>query len=471
MLKEAEERKGFDGAVESVSRYLASRRTRRSFMGWMGRGAVLVAGGSSLVGVLAGRAEARVCGQSGVSPKCANYDCVDAVWGWCWYANGCCAGGRLKKICDCCAPVNNVHGYCPSGTNVKCIVESCGTDPRVQTVPIARVQTDNPVEIATAFSRTRFGKNSKPIVVLSNSEDALSAAIAATVAGALGGPLLLTAGGNLDSHTISELQRLGSTDVKVVGLGLNGSIEASLSSYGRSAERLFLSTNHADLSVEVADWVQARTKTTRAICIEATGASLAMAPLAGAAAASKGMLLLVGAAAAAAKSKNGIVLTYMVGPEAAASAGQVAGSKAIRNGDSFAMAAELATYMSSVEKANVSSITLAPRDGNVGLAASPGLVLLHSRPGALDGPRDWMFANREGFRQTYVVGASGGLNNDGYYEAQSIVNGFEAHLLIGVSGQGLPVISQPDNERPLGRARLSPLDNPPASSPYWTDRG
>jgi hypothetical protein len=51
------------------------------------------------------------------------------------------------------------------------------------------------------------------------------------------------------------------------------------------------------------------------------------------------------------------------------------------------------------------------------------------------------------------------------------VNGFEAHLLIGVSGQGLPVISQPESERPLGKARLTPVDNAPTAAAYWTDRG
>jgi hypothetical protein len=460
-----------DSVVESVSRRLAGRTTRRSFMGWLGKGAVLVAGGSSMVGLLAGKAEARVCGQSGVSPKCANYDCVDAVWGWCWYANGCCSGGRLKKICDCCAPVNNVHGYCPSGTNVKCIVESCGNDPRVQTVPIARVQTDDPSAIAAAFSRTRFGRNSKPVIVISNVSDALSAAIAATVASTLNGPLLLTSPDTLDAQVVAEVQRLGSVDVKIAGLGLANAIDSTLASYGCSVERLFSSSNHADMSSDVADWVRARTKTNRAICVEASGVSLAMAPVAGAAAASKGMVLLVGTATAAAKSRDGIVLTYMVGPEAAAGAGQVAGGKAVRNGDAVAMAAELATHMASVEKANLSSVTLAPWSSNTGLAASPGLVVLHARSNGLDGAREWMFANRAGFRQAYAVGVSGALNNDGYYETQSVVNGFEAHLLIGVSGQGLPVISQPGDERPLGRARTSPIEAPPAPVSYWTDRG
>ena len=126
--------------TETAARWLAGRTTRRSFLGRFGRGAVLVAGGTSLASILTTQeAEARVCGQSGVSEKCATYDCDD-VWGWCWYATGCCAGGALKKICDCCR-VNypNVHGYCPSGTNVLCIVESCGADPRVQVVTVRRL--------------------------------------------------------------------------------------------------------------------------------------------------------------------------------------------------------------------------------------------------------------------------------------------------------------------------------------------
>ena len=81
--------------------------------------------------------------QSGITPKCDTFDCVGPgdVWGWCWYASdGCCANGGLKKICDCCT-VNypNVHGYCPSGTNVRCIVESCGTDPRVLKVALTPI--------------------------------------------------------------------------------------------------------------------------------------------------------------------------------------------------------------------------------------------------------------------------------------------------------------------------------------------
>jgi hypothetical protein len=461
----------FDRIAESASRALAGRLTRRSFMGWLGKGAVLVAGGSTLVGLLASPAEARVCGQSGVSPKCPNYDCIDAVFGWCWYANGCCAGGKLKKICDCCGHVDNVHGYCPSGVNVKCIVESCGTDPRVQTVPISRIQSDSAITMAAAFSRVRYGKNSRPTVVLSNADDSLSSAIAATVAGALGGPLLLTGPGGLDTQVAAELQRLGSTDVKIVGLNIGSTVNSNLVAYGRTPDSMFSSNTHAALSSEVADWVRARTGTNRAICVDPSGTSFSMAPIAGAAAASKGMMLLVGVSTATAKANNGVVLTYMVGPEAADRANEVAGSKAVRSSNTVAMAAELAGYMTNVEHTNVSTITLAPWAGNSGLAASPGLVLLHGNPGSLDGARDWMFANRSGFRRAFAVGATGGLNNDGYYEAQSVVNGFDAHLLIGVAGQGLPVIEQPESERPLGRARISSLNVSSEPTPYWTDRG
>ena len=85
-----------DKLTESAARWLAGRQTRRSFLGRLGRGAMLVAGGSTLATLLLDQeAEARVCGQSGVSPKCDTYDCGD-VWGWCWYASGCCAGGELK---------------------------------------------------------------------------------------------------------------------------------------------------------------------------------------------------------------------------------------------------------------------------------------------------------------------------------------------------------------------------------------
>ena len=81
-----------DRSVELLSRWLTVRTSRRSFLGRLARVAVLVATGPTLAVMLARRAEARVCGQTGVTPKCPTFDCdgEDDVWGWCWYASpGC----------------------------------------------------------------------------------------------------------------------------------------------------------------------------------------------------------------------------------------------------------------------------------------------------------------------------------------------------------------------------------------------
>lgn len=94
---------GVDHFTEELGRWAARRTSRRSFIGRAGKIAVLVAGGPTIVALLADDAEARVCGQTGVSEKCPTYDCDD-IWGWCWYTTGCCADGLLKKICDCSRP-------------------------------------------------------------------------------------------------------------------------------------------------------------------------------------------------------------------------------------------------------------------------------------------------------------------------------------------------------------------------------
>jgi hypothetical protein len=203
--------------VEHATRWIATRASRRSFLGRTARAAMLVAGGPVLAGLVAdGRAATRVCGQSGVSQKCPTFDCVgpDHVWGWCWYANGgaCCAGGGLKKICDCCVTDwPNVHGYCPGGTNVKCIVESCWADPRVMTVPLARVGDGSPASIALAVSRRRFPDGGAPAVVLGDAGDVLAASVAGAAAGAVARPLLLVERDDFPPELAAELRRLGAT--------------------------------------------------------------------------------------------------------------------------------------------------------------------------------------------------------------------------------------------------------------------
>ncbi|HEX7168633.1 MAG TPA: hypothetical protein VF230_16755 [Acidimicrobiales bacterium] len=468
-----------DHITEGAARWLARRTTRRSFLGRVGRGAVFVAGGSSLATVLvATDAEARVCGQSGVSPKCPTYDCDD-VWGWCWYATGCCAGGELKKICDCCrANHPNVHGYCPSGTNVLCIVESCGADPRVQVVSLRRVGSDDPVTVSAGASRMRFPAGEARSVWLTDAADQVLAAAAAPAAAKAGAPLLLTSGDALAIQTIAEIQRLGASSAVLVGPARPG-IEAGLRRYGLTTERYLGGAGAVVVSEHVtAQFLAAGAR--RVVCVEPHGLSASAAPLGAALAAAKGYPVVVGVDRAKALASGAVagsprpVLTYLVGPEASARAGEVAGGHPFRGADWASLSREIfdvAFRVEGVDGGRFALIAVGVLPVSAALAAG-GPILVHP-PGGLDGVRDSLFLSRDRFRAGALCGATNGLTTEAYYEAQSIVNGFDAHKLIGVAGQGLPVIEQPEPERPIGLARRSvapPVRADAVDERYWTGR-
>jgi hypothetical protein len=161
----------------------------------------------------------------------------------------------------------------------------------------------------------------------------------------------------------------------------------------------------------------------------------------------------------------------MVGPVAAGSAGRVPGGYPVVGPGVEGTAAKVARALV-VEGAQPSGVAVAPGGSAAaaaGMAGVGGPLLLHA-PGTLDGARDALFAIRGSLRRAAAGGAAGALSTDGYYELQSIVNGFEAHKLIGVAGQGLPVIPQPDAERPLGRARIASAAPDEPSRGYWTGR-
>jgi len=465
----------FDRLTESAARWLAGRQTRRSFLGRLGRGAVFVAGGSSLATLLLDQeAEARVCGQSGVSAKCDTYDCDD-VWGWCWYASGCCAGGELKKICDCCrADYPNVHGYCPSGTNVLCIVESCGTDPRVQVVSARRVVTDDAVTASALASRARHGEGTGPTVWLVDAADPLVACVLAPAAEKAGAVLLLTGGGGLATHTIAELQRLGTARAVLAGPGLGAGVEQGLQRYGIAASRFEANATVAALSNRVAnDLLAAGAR--RVVCIEPSGASGLMAPLGSALAASKGYPVVVGVDNAKALANRPVstrpVLTYLVGPEAASRAGEIPGGHPFHSAEWAPLSTEIfqAAYQAEkVEHGRLGLLAVGATPAHAALTFG-GPILVHS-PQSLDGVRDSLFASRDRFRSAVLMGETNALSTQAYYEFQSIVNGLDAHKLIGVAGQGLPVIEQPLEERPVGLARRSQGTMVRAESRYWTDR-
>jgi hypothetical protein len=459
--------------TEHLSRWLASRSTRRSFLGKLGRGAVLVAGGSTIATLLVGdEAEARVCGQSGVSPKCATYDCDDGVWGWCWYATGCCAGGELKKICDCCVANHpNVHGYCPTGTNVYCIVESCGADPRVQVVGLRRILTDDVVVMAAGASRLHNGDGGATEVWMVEAGQAVLASVLTPVAARRGIPVLFARGVGLGAHLIAELQRLGTKKVVLRGPGLTAGVEADLLRYGITVERLDPDGSLAAIST-LSEGLAGQLRGTgvrRAVCVESSGMSLDAAPLAAALAASKGYPLIVGVD----KAKiAGFTLVYLVGPEAAARAGEVPGGHPIGESSWAALSVAVADIAFRVEGAGPGGLALVADGGPgpLGLLPAGGPILMHV-PGSLEGVRDALFAGRDRVRSVALGGATGALETEAYYELQSIVNGFEAHKLIGVSGQGLPVIDQPVSERPLGLARRSNVAPVELGPQYWTGRG
>ncbi len=467
----------FDRVTERLGRRLAARTSRRTFLSRVGQVGVLVASGPALATLLAQRAEARVCGQSGVSPLCPTFDCegADDVWGWCWYASpGCCSDGGLKKICDCCTYLwPNVHGYCPSGYNVRCAVESCAADPRVQYRPIERVGGLSPAGMTMTRSR-QMPSGRGGTVVVGDADDPLAASVAGPVAGAVGGHVLLTGRTRLSANVIEELQRLAPSAVVVVGPALSSSIDTELAGYGYAVTRPHGAGSLAQASGEVATWIRARTGTRRAMVVADWGASAAAAPAAAALAVAKGMPLVVGVetAAALANAADPIAVSYLVGNEAAGRAGEVAGGFPIWGGDVASIAAAVADLALGTEGIGACDLHLVPA-AEAGLAAGftglRGVFLFHPDGGLGGGWFDWVWQRRQSFLRAVTVSIIGGLSDDGRYELQSALNNYGTQYLQGVAGQGLPVISQPESERELGQARVAGAATEPYAT-YWSGR-
>lgn len=466
---------GLDAAVERVGRRLAARTTRRSLLERAAKVAVLVAGGPTLVSLLADQAEARVCGQSGVAPKCPTFDCVGEgnVWGWCWYASGgCCSNGGLKKICDCCRLDHPfVHGYCPSGHNVLCIVESCANDPRVMTVPVARLVGASAPAVAAALSRDRYPDRRGGTSVVTDEADVFVAGVAKPLAAVLDGPALLSARAGLPAATVEELARLGVAEVVVVGPAISTAVDADLAARGYRVRRVGAAADVGALSVEVGREVLARGGSTRAWCVGASGESGATVSAAAAVAGHRRGPLVVGVEAAAqlANTGAGTVVTYLVGPGVAERAGEVAGGFPVPGANRLELTAALARVAVTAERLRGLTLHLVP-EATPGLAAAagPGLVLFHPE-GRLGGALDVVLSRSVGIARAVIVGTAGALGSDGTNQLQSALNGFETQFLQGRPGQGLPVIPQPLSERPLGQARVAGA-LPDAEPGYWSNR-
>lgn len=438
-----------DGFVEGLGRWTAGRSTRRSFLGRLGRGAVLVAGGPTMAVLLAERAEARVCGQSGVAPKCATFDC-DATWGWCWYASGCCADGSLKKICDCCAP-NTPHpvGYCPSGTRVKCIVESCGADPRLQTRTITRLRDRSGTALSIAASQTRYPTGTD-MLVIGDADDPVAAAVAVSLGGVAEGPVLLSPRSGLDETLRAEIARVGPVAAIVAGPALPRTVDQHLTAAGITHRRVGTSTDARVFAAEAGLWSRQLSGSRTAILVDEQSDVHALAGAAGIAAARRWPLLVGGGSRVevALAVPRAVRRVHVVGPDPAAANGYEGGSHIPVDLPGLADHA----VRLGMDRARAGLFPLGSPHAAAGMAAFGG-PLLGYVPGTLDGARDWLFAHRPAMQAAFVAGDVEEFGDEPYYELQSILNEYETHLLRGRSGEGLPVISQPRDERPIGQAR------------------
>ncbi len=469
---------GVDRIAELTARWLAARTSRRSFLARLARVAVFIATGPTLLALLERRAEARVCGQSGVTPRCDTFDCAGPgdVWGWCWYASpGCCANGGLKKICDCCTwNYPNVHGYCPSGTNVRCIVESCWADPRVMAVPLSALGTGaaDAVELGLVLAGDAPGIWLAP-------EDPAGAAVVGPLAAAVGEPVVCTRPDRLDPRIIQAIQRRGTAVVR----GVAGTVDGALAEAGRYTATDVVGATpgsaRAELPVaaQAAASVMDRTGARRVLAVDDDETSRRIAPFAAALAGALGMPVVVGRPALEAlHDARPPVVTWLIGPGAAGWVGQLAGAKiATAAGDVVTATHEMALRVLGVEPLGDAVVTLVPvrADGlHAAVAGLPGVALAH--PDSPLGPRttEVLRAHRGSFVRGVHLDAPGGLTSAGVWQVQSALNAFDTHQLVGGSGQGLPVIPQPLPERPIGEARVAPYRGAerPDPAPYWAAR-
>lgn len=462
-----------DDLAEWLSRWTAARSTRRSFLHRIGQLAILVAAGPTVAGLLIREAQARVCGQSGVTPKCDTFDCVGPgdVWGWCWYASdGCCRNDGLKKICDCCTvDYPNVHGYCPSGTNVRCIVESCGNDPRVLNValdPVAWAAGAGyhhaAIRAALAAGRPLSGR-----VVVADDTDRWIHYLAAPLAGALGIPLLGIGADGPTADDLALLAELGVTEVMAVG-PVNGT--AAFTGAGLSIDQVTSATDHQTLSQQVADRIIKINDVDRTVTVATTGLSADAAPVAAAFAALGGFPLMIGSTAAAAIGSP----TLYIGPEPAdvsLSSDRTTSTAVVE------LSIELADLAASLPHVSAKRIAIAPSGSSdvIGLANLGVPVVLHpvDRLGQLE-PWIQEHSLRWGELETiHHTQGPGQLTTEEYWKLQAAANGFRVDQLQGVAGQGLPVIRQPLAERPVGMARTDGAFDWGSADPpsYWTAQG
>jgi hypothetical protein len=449
-----------DRLTESVARWTAKRTTRRSFLANAGRVAIVTAAGSAITAVLADQAQARVCGQSGVSPKCPTYDCVTpGFWGYCWYASpGCCANGGLKKICDCCLTGwPNVQGYCPTGSAVYCVVESCLEDPRVQTVALDRWIATDPV--LAGIERTKSLK-SATIVVLANASETLASVLAVPVASELNAPILGISVNAIPGEVLAEITRLGATTVVVAAPGLNaGVLDVLTSLAGVTVENIAPTAAAGDFAVaslEIARWLQTRTQRPDIVVIGTNGEAASLGPAAAAYARGLRAPILIGTDAARAFVSE-VPRELTVTAIGTSLQGEFPAKTSFTKGSLVEISRLLADRVIERDSGSITVGFASATTGGFGyVVAANSVVLLHEAGPFTDEFREWINTRRRRFsRGELCTSAPAAYDNANIYLLQSALNGFDAHQLAGGGGDGLPVYSQPLEEQAIGRARVS----------------
>lgn len=458
-----------DATFERMGRWAAARTTRRSFLHRIGQLAVVVAAGPTIAGLLMREAQARVCGQSGITPKCDTFDCTGPgdVWGWCWYASdGCCRNDGLKKICDCCTlDYPNVHGYCPSGTNVRCIVESCGNDPRVLNVALTPIEWAGGVGYHHAAIRAAHTGAGRAVVAADDNR--WMQYIAAPLAGTLGVPMLGISASGPTSADIGLLTSLGVGEVLVVGPVAN---TAAFGANSIAIDTVVAGSDLAVASQQVAARIALVNDVNRTVTVEQTGLSADAAPAAAALAALAGFPLVVGSATAATIGWS----TLYVGPEPADLVGVSDRTTATTLID---ISIELAELASALPYVSPNRIAIAPAGSSdvVGLVNLGVPLVLHplDRLGPLESWIQEHSLHYGELSEIYYVQGPGQLVTEEYWKLQGTANGFRVDQLQGVPGEGLPVIRQPMAERPIGMARTDGAFDWGSYGPpnYWTNQG
>jgi hypothetical protein len=426
--------------AEVAGRWLATRTTRRGFLDKTAKTAVFVSIGATAATALATRAEARVCGQSGVAPRCATLDCeAPAFWGWCWYATGCCANGGLKKICDCClANFPFVQGYCPDGTAVYCIVESCWADPRVQPNPVYGLFGASATHMASLMAvRRARGATGGLVYVLP--DDALTAATIAPLAFAEGGAVVLTRADVLSPSAVGALQRLAPSAVRVVGGTLTDGVLGGLAGYGFAVERVELGGNAAARSVAAAQLIAARTQSAERVVVTDTTSVDRLVMASGLAVSRGGSVVIGGTGTVDANAADLALLA------ASAIAGGPRGSSI--------------TFGTLGAPANLAAVAT----GGPVVVSSAGVTpttvfdALTSRPN----PFTTGFVIADGLARPRIENVNAGragIDTELQHKLQGVLNRLDQHQLTGVAGEGLPVWIQPTAERPVGMARLDGIE-------------